>query len=194
MRLQTNDSEETVTHAAWDTVHDTKGPRTVWKNSEEGHGAFHVKVLAPPVSIATHITLHWSPEVKSMRSGTNIDEPDVATSMHFFSSHSAVKRHRVTFQLAGGEAGGLGVVGRFKTDCTSILARGAVCGMFPILAHSNWHKVCAGRTARHQASRPGPSQADNALVLADTRERSKTVASNQLVAKSSTHDANLASH
>ena len=29
-----------------------------------------------------------------------------------------VRRHRVTFQLADGEAGELSVVGRFKADCT----------------------------------------------------------------------------
>ena len=61
-----------------------------------------------------------------------------------------------------------------------------------ILAHSNWHRVCAGRAARHLASRQGPSWTSNALVLADTRERSKTVARSKLVASGATHDVSLA--
>ena len=38
----------------------------------------------------------------------------------------------------------------------------------------------------------GPNEAGNALVLADTRERSKTVARSKIVANSATHDASPA--
>ena len=41
-----------------------------------------VKVLALPGDP------HWSPEVKGGRSGANLDESEVATSRHFFSSHT----------------------------------------------------------------------------------------------------------
>ena len=47
-----------------------------------------VKVLALPVQPAVLNPLHWSPEVKCVQSGANIDESDVATSTHFFSSHT----------------------------------------------------------------------------------------------------------
>ena len=42
----------------------------------------------------------------------------VACQSTSFPSHTSVRRHRVTFQLADGEAGELSVVGRFKADCT----------------------------------------------------------------------------
>ena len=42
------------------------------------------------------------------------------------------------------------------------------------------------------ACKQAPSQAGNALVLADIRERSKTVARNKLIASSAHHDASLA--
>ena len=76
-----------------------------------------------------------------------------------------------------------------SADCASRLTRGAICDMFTILAHSKLPRVGAGRAARHPASRQG----GNALVLANTSERSKTVARNKLVAKIATHDAILAS-
>ena len=79
-----------------------------------------------------------------------------------------------------------------RSALTSYLTRGAVCDVFTTLAHTNWHRGCAGRAARHLASRPEPSEAGNALVLADTRERSKTVARSKLAASSATHDASLA--
>ena len=60
------------------------------------------------------------------------------------------------------------------------------------VAHSHWPRACAGRAARHLAGRQGPSEAGNTLVLADTREHSKTVARSKLVAISATHDASLA--
>ena len=49
--------------------------------------------------------------------------------------------------------------------------------------------VCASRAARHLASRQGPNWAGSALVLAGTRERSKTVVRDKLVANSAIHDA-----
>ena len=84
-----------------------------------------VKMLALPVYPEVLTTLHWSPEVKCVQSSTNIDESDVAPSMQSFSSHTGVRRHRVNFQLANGEAGEFRVVGRLKADCTSCLTRGA---------------------------------------------------------------------
>ena len=47
-----------------------------------------VHALALPVQPAAHITLHWSPKIKSVQSCANMDESDVATSTHFFSSHT----------------------------------------------------------------------------------------------------------
>ena len=61
------------------------------------------------------------------------------------------------------------------------------------LAHSKLPEVGAGRAARHPASGQGPSQAGNALVLIDTRERSETVARDKLVNKIASHHASLAS-
>ena len=103
-----------------------------------------------------------------------------------------MRRHRITFQLADGEAEEHSVVGRLKADYTRCLRRGAVCDIFTILAHSHWHRVCAGRAAHHLASRQGPSRAGNAHVLAVTCERSKTVARSKLAANSALHDASLA--
>ena len=65
----------------------------MWKTSYEGHGVVHhitaqVKVLAPPVYPAMLTTSHWSPEVKCVQSGANLDESDGATSTHNFSSHT----------------------------------------------------------------------------------------------------------
>ena len=102
------------------------------------------------------------------------------------------RRHRVTFELADGEARELSVVGRLKADGTSCSTRSAVWDIFTVLAYSDWCWVCAGRAARYLASRQGPSEPDNALVFADTRERSKTVARSKLVASSATNDASLA--
>ena len=41
-----------------------------------------LKVLAPPVQPAAHIPLHWSPEVKSVQSGADIDEAGVVCQPH----------------------------------------------------------------------------------------------------------------
>ena len=127
-----------------------------------------------------------------MQSGAHIDESAVATTTHFFSSHTGVRRHRVTFQLADGEARELSAVGRLKADGTSCSTRSAVWDIFAVLAYSDWCWVCAGRAARYLASKQGPSEPGNALVFADTRERSKTGARSKLVASSATHDASLA--
>ena len=81
------------------------------------------------------------------------------------------------------------MVGRLKAECTSCVTRSAVCDKFTILAHTIWHRVYAGRAARHLACRQRPH---NALVDAHTRERSKTIARNKLVASSATHDVSLA--
>ena len=45
-----------------------------------------VKMLGLPAQPAAHITLPWSPGVQSVQSGANVDESQVAPSMHFFSS------------------------------------------------------------------------------------------------------------
>ena len=45
-----------------------------------------VRGLAPPVQPAARITFY--PEVKSVRSGANIDKSDAASSTHFFSLHA----------------------------------------------------------------------------------------------------------
>ena len=80
---------------------------------------------------------------------------------------------------------------RIKADCASCLTGGAICDIFTILAHSNRPRGGASRSARHPASRQGPSWASNALVLADTRERSRTVARSKHEARGATHDASL---
>ena len=151
-----------------------------------------VKVLALPVHPAVLTSLHWSPEVKCVQSGRQhrqIKRGHVNAVL--FLTHG-VRRHRITFQLADGEAGELSMVRRLEADYTSCLTRDATCDIFTILAHSNWHKVCACPAARHLACRQRPSWAGNAHVLAVTCERSKTVARSKLVANSALHDASLA--
>ena len=104
------------------------------KNSDEGHGAVHDVKGASRDAGAARVSRGAHHIVKVTRS-------QVRTVWRHHGSQG-VRRHRVTFQLADGEAGELSVVGRLKADCTSCLTRGAVCDIFTILAHSNWHRVC----------------------------------------------------
>ena len=121
-----------------------------------------------------------------------MDESGVATSTHFFSSHTEVRRHRVTFQLADGEARELSVVGGLKADCPSFSTRGAVWDLLTVLAHSDWCWVCAGQAAHHLENGHVSSEESNAVVLANTRKRSKIVSGSKLGASSATHDASPA--
>ena len=85
-----------------------------------------------------------------------------------------VGRHRVTFQPSDGEAGERSVV------------------IFTVLAHSDCCQAGAGQAARHQASgKKYPARKVMPVVIANTRRRSKIVASGNLRASDATHDSLL---
>ena len=67
-----------------------------------------------------------------------------------------------------------------------------VSGIFTVLPNVDGCLVCAGPGAHHQASEKVPSRESNAVVLANTRRRSKIVAGGKLGASSATNDASPA--
>ena len=81
-----------------------------------------------------------------------------------------------------------------EADCPSYSTQGAVGDIFTVLAHSDWCRAGAGQAARHQANWKVPPlpHESNAVVLANTRRRSKIVAGGPLRASGATHDASPA--